>query len=499
MALRISKSFGNYVNVFGIQRVSKGSPVAGVLKYQLYSAIAYFNKTLLGWVSSSGELRIVKVRDGEAPQVLLMKSKFLMGLTIATMLGCASFAQAPAAKNWKDRAEYDLAQEIDKAKGDKKLELLDQWKQKYPESDFKVDRIGIYVATYQAMSKPKEMLAASRELVAVDPKNLTIVYYICSLVPVVTPTDFDAIEKAANQLNALIPEAFEAKNKPAAVTDAAWVQQKAATQDHVWTTRYIAVKGRKNPVGTEEFLKSWLGYNPNNAQASYDLGTAILQQKKADRQPEALWQFSRAASLSGPGSFADAQKKQIDAYIRKIYPQYQGSVNGLDKLLADSAAAPFPPTGFKITTELEKMIAEEEELKKTNPQLALWIAVKKALVATDGEDYFKSSVLDAGVPKMKGKVLSHTPALKPKEIVVAVADATTPEITIKIADGGFLPGKADPGTEIEFEGTAKAFTKAPFMLTVEVEKEQLNGWPVAAPVTPKKATGGAKKAVGKKK
>ena len=115
--------------------------------------------------------------------MLLMKSKFIIGLTVATVLGCASFAQTPAAKNWKDRAEYDLAQEIGKAQGDKKIELLNQWKQKYPESDFKVDRIGIYVATYQAMSKPKEMLEASRELAAADPTNLTPVYYIASLVP----------------------------------------------------------------------------------------------------------------------------------------------------------------------------------------------------------------------------------------------------------------------------------------------------------------------------
>ena len=287
--------------------------------------------------------------------------------------------------------------------------------------------------------------------------------------------------------------------KPAAVTDADWAKQKAATQDHVWATRYIAVKGRKNPVATEAFLKSWLAYNPNNAQASYDIGTAILQQKDPARQPESLWHWARSAALTGPGSFQPKDKTQIDAYIRKTYPQYQGSMNGLDKLMADAAAAPFPPAGFSIVTESQKMAAAQAQLEKDNPQLAIWIRVKTALVDVNGDQYFKDSVLDTGVPKMKGKVLSHTPALKPKEIVVAVSDATTPEVTIKIAEGGFLPGKADPGTEIEFEGTAKAFTQAPFMLTVEVEKEQLTGWPVAAPPTAKKATGGTKKAVGKKK
>ena len=101
---------------------------------------------------------------------------------------------------------------------------------------------------------------------------------------------------------------------------------------------------------------------------------------------------------------------------------------------------------------------------------------------------------------MKGKVLSHEPAMKPKKIIVAVADATTPEITIVIADGGSLPGKADPGTDIEFEAVAKAFAKDPFMLTVEVESDKIKGWPTPIPApTVKKAAPAVKKTVPKKK
>ena len=134
--------------------------------------------------------------------------------------------------------------------------------------------------------------------------------------------------------------------------------------------------------------------------------------------------------------------------------------------------------------------------------MALWIAVKKALVGAEGDTYFKESVKDSAVPPMKGKVLSHKPALKPKEIEVAVADATTPEITIIIAEGGTLPGKADPGTEIEFESVAKAFTKEPFMMTVEVETNKIKGWPTPIPAAApgaKKVAPAVKKAIQKKK
>ena len=60
-----------------------------------------------------------------------------------------------------------------------------------------------------------------------------------------------------------------------------------------------------------------------------------------------------------------------------------------------------------------------------------------------------------------------------------------------------LPGKMDPGGEIEFSGTAKAYTKEPFMLTFEVEKEDISGWTGKGPAGP--ARTGAKKAPGKKK
>ena len=106
---------------------------------------------------------------------------------------------------------------------------------------------------------------------------------------------------------------------------------------------------------------------------------------------------------------------------------------------------------------------------------------------------------DAEIPaKFKGKLISIKPALKPKELVVSIGDGTTPDATLKFDEA--LPGKADPGIEIEFTGVAKEFSKEPFMLTFDVEKAKLTGWPVketAPRPAPKKAP--AKGAVAKKK
>jgi hypothetical protein len=56
----------------------------------------------------------------------------------------------------------------------------------------------------------------------------------------------------------------------------------------------------------------------------------------------------------------------------------------------------------------------------------------------------------------------------------------------------------DIGSELEFEGQASAYVKAPFMLTLKIgedeNKTKIIGWkPVAAPPTSKKAAPSPKK------
>jgi hypothetical protein len=84
---------------------------------------------------------------------------------------------------------------------------------------------------------------------------------------------------------------------------------------------------------------------------------------------------------------------------------------------------------------------------------------------------------DALLPTLKGKVVSMTPALKPKTIVLAMADgsnSTTGDATLKF--DAALPGKVDAGTELTFEGIPESYTASPFMVVFNVEKDKLHGW-----------------------
>jgi len=86
------------------------------------------------------------------------------------------------------------------------------------------------------------------------------------------------------------------------------------------------------------------------------------------------------------------------------------------------------------------------------------------------------------VPPMKGTLVEGKPACKPKELLVAVPlpDATgnpVVEITLKLVDAegkpAALAGKPETGGTIQWTGVPKAFSKDPFMLTMEADKAKV--------------------------
>jgi tetratricopeptide (TPR) repeat protein len=428
--------------------------------------------------------------------VFIAKEKMILTLGVAAAVILSQSAPAQE-KKWKDRAEYDMVQVITNQATPpaKKLELLQQWEQKYPESDFKIERYQSYITTYQQLGKAPEMLASAKKLTELDPKGVSGPYWITLLTVSMANTAPDALdsgEKAANSLIANLPNA-----KPANVSDADWNAQKATLESQAYSTLgWISIQ-RKNFTDAEKHFVSSLKGNPNNGQVAYWLGSAILGQKNPDKQSSALFAFARAAMFDGQNALPEATRKQVSDYLDKIFAQYHGDKSGLDELRAQAKASALPPDGFHIKSFVEIAAEKEEEFKKTNPMLALWIGVKKELTGPNGAAYFESSVKNAALPPLKGKIISFKPAANAKEIVVGVADATTPEITIKIAENGFLKGRAEGGEEIEFESMGLEYSPDPFMLTVEAEKEKIKGWPALAPVV-KKAPAG-KKAAPKKK
>lgn len=430
--------------------------------------------------------------------MLVRISKFVTAIAVLAVFTVGTaWCQEAKKKEVKDRAEYDLYVSVTKETNDaKRLEFLNTWKEKYPDSAFKLERMQYYLNTYKNLNDGAKMLETAKLFTAEDPKNLTGLYWQTVLTVSLAnsaPEALDAGEKAANSLIANLDA-----SKPAGATDEAWKKEKATLEGVAHTTLGWVAMQRKNSEAAEKSFVAALEAAPNNAQVDYWMGATILAQRKAERQAEALFYFARAAAMEGPGALAGPVKQTADQYFMKLYTTYHGDASGIEEIKKYAAANPKPGADFKLKSKHERTAEDDAKLAAENPQLALWMRVKEKLTAPDGEQYFAGSVKNTALPALKGKIISHTPAKFPKEIVVGIEKADVAEITLKLENPPKGAGKADPGTEIEFEGTPVAFTREPFNLTVEVAADKLKGWP-AAPPPAKKAVVAKKRVVTKKK
>jgi tetratricopeptide (TPR) repeat protein len=392
----------------------------------------------------------------------------------------APAAQAPQ-KNWKDRAEYDSYDAITKdANAKTRLDKLQQWEKQYPQTEWLLERRTMFVTTYAALNQPKETTEAAKALVAGDPKNFTGLYYIMYFTQALygQTKAQDALDQGEQAANTIVGNI---DTPPPGVTAEQWAKLRPDIELLAHVNLGFIAMTKKNFEGAETEFQKTLQLSPNNGQVDSWLAFTIYSQKKTDRYPAAMFYFARAGTYEGTGALDPNGRKQALDSARRLYKNYHGSEEGFDTLIAAAKASPTMPADLKIvdTVSIEKQkFANEEEWTKAHPDEALWKSVKAALTGADGANYFSTSMKDSQVPRLKAKVVSLQPALKPKTILVAVEDGTnnteTADATLKFEAP--LAGKVDPGTELTFEGVPQSYTASPLMVVFNVDKDKLHGW-----------------------
>jgi hypothetical protein len=448
-----------------------------------------------------------------------------LGAVLSTGAAQTPSAQAAPEKKVKDQGEYDIYNQVLKDTDPvKQLQDLDTWTQKYPDSEYKNDdRPYLYIQAYNKAKQPAKVLELGDQLMSTglkslfknDQQILTILFTICvnlAAIPSPAPQQFATGEKAAHALQEFIPTFFTPANKPAGATDAAWNEGRATMEKVARDTlmfiaakpgadamnRYATSKDVKECVAAEAAYRKALEQYADNPALAYQLGRALrCQQPNVEKVTLAIYEFARAAAID-PTLGGTMDPKALQTYLENAYSGYHGSLDGLDQLKQQAKAAPLPPAGFTIETASAIAQKKQEKFEQSNPQLAMWMKIKGALSATDGEQYFAGTLKDSAVPKLKGTLVEAKPACRPKELLVALPEpdqqgGLRPEITLKL--DAALTGKPDTGTEIQWEGVPAAFTRDPaFMLTMETEKAKIEGLkmtPCAGAV--QKKVGGAPK------
>jgi hypothetical protein len=411
-------------------------------------------------------------------------SKTLIGLVAVGLLAIAGFAQAPAAPAAKgpavkDQGEYDLTQAITKETNpQKQLDLLKQWEQKYPDSDFKANR--------------SMRIASAEGQIAVKGAQ-----------PGATAADQDAAVKAAQDLEENVAKYLAPENKPATATEEQWKQARQTLEMQAHTVMATLDMAKNTPAGNtaaEEEYKKEMAIAPGDASSTYQLGVLILRERNVARIPEGLFYIAKAIQITGPQALPPAGKTAAETYLQKAYAGYHGAGDGLDELKKVAASSPTMPPDFKIesvTDIAKKQEGDAAAFAAANPDIALWRQIRGALTAADGDTYF-GQIKDAEVPPagqagftmFRAKVISQP---SPKELLVNI-DNLAGDATLKFETA--LKGTIDPGTMVKFKGVVESFVKDPYMLTFTVEKEDVEGLPAtafAAAPTPRRRAAPKKK------
>ncbi len=439
-----------------------------------------------------------------------------LGLSLGWVL--AAQDPKPAEKKWQGKdggqEEFGLASAADKAPDAKaRIAALDKWKQAFPTSDYGDARDDLYLVAYQQAMMNRQAFDKAAEILKTRPNHFYSLSAIERLVYTLPQppmsADLDTAERVSKYLLDNLDTVFAASNKPAEVKDADWATYKPAMKNAAQATLAWVYVQRKDHAKAETELTKYLHLDPTQAASSLSLGAEILAQNQEhpEKIPLGLYEYAHAAAYDGQNALPEAARKQALDYVTKTYTTYHGSKEGLDKLLALAKTNPFPPEGFTIANAHDiavKNAAEQENFIKTHPELGLWqTAIKDPLTKDGGDAYFEMNVKGAllpgganGVQKFKAKIVSMTPETKPKEIVLALEQPGVPDVTLELSQA--LPGKMEPGEELQFEGVAKSFTRQPFMVVFEVEPSQIEGW-TGKNAGPAKSSAGKSKAKAKAK
>jgi tetratricopeptide (TPR) repeat protein len=413
---------------------------------------------------------------------LLLAAAVVGMLAPACVAGQDKAAPAQAGQpQYKDPGEFTLFDSITKDTNPKtKLDKLQEWQTKYPTTDFEKPRKQLFLDTYAKLNQPKDAVGEAQKILADDPKDFTALYYTMYFTrPLAgdkpTPEVLDQGEKASTAFLANID------TPPPNVTAEKWKEARTPFEilGHS-TLGWIAMQRKSWDAAEGEYQKS-LQLDPNNGEADFFLGTVLYSQKNPQKMSAALFYFARAATYDGPGGLAPDGRQRAQDYVKRVYKGYHGSDDGFNDLLTAAKAQPAPSADYRIRTAGEIAQAKQEDQQKkdeaeaaSHPELVLWKNIKTQLTGAEGATYFNSGMKDAQLPTLKGKVVKLEPEVKPKTLVLALEDGTTPDATLKFEMP--LAGKVEPGTELSFEGVPASYTAMPYMVVFNVEADKLHGW-----------------------
>ena len=293
-----------------------------------------------------------------------------MRLIIACILIAATGSSGPVVlsaqqKNPIDLREYELINRtFTEANPYAKLQLLDEWTEKYPTTAFDEERIRLYMASYQGTNQGAKAVATAQEILKRFEGDFSANFTIASLTPFLGADDAATYDDGVKAAKALLAGGIDKQFAPALrpapqVSEAQWVAAKtqARTSSHQ-TIGWVAMKRKQNEEAEDHFTNV-LKLNPTSAQVAYWMAQVVQAQAKPEKNTLAMFLFARAAAYDGPGALAPEGRQKVGEYLTWLYTKFAGTEEGLAELKAQAKSNPFPPTGLEIKSAAVRKLEGE--------------------------------------------------------------------------------------------------------------------------------------------
>lgn len=400
---------------------------------------------------------------------MILKKVTQIALTLCLLLMVAAVAiPNPQEKQYKDRAEYDIISKVyAEADPAKKLALLDEWKQKYAETDYSLERARFYLDSYQKTGKTAEAVVAAKDVLAMVPGDFAANYAITLFSPYLGRADDEVISDgtaAATALLETIPTQFG--TKPDTVAQAAWDNARTQAEAASHLTIGWGRMQKKDNSGAEESFQKVLEIDPSRGQVSYWLGQVVLAQNDASKYDVAFFSFARAAIYDGPNSMPPEGRAQVSDYVQNMLKKNYGDESfelywPKFEEMAKMGALPSERLELKSTQQLQ--FEAEQKSRKENPKLWVYKDLRTALTGAQGEATW-SRLSGALTPEMRMYVVSATPPERPATVNLSSEPGGAIEVVLNLENRRRTGLRS--GTMITIDGVAAGLRREPFRLTI---------------------------------
>ncbi len=410
---------------------------------------------------------------------LTMIAALCGGMAILPNSGAAQ-GQAPQASPFKDRAEYDVYNAILQAKdANQQVEAADKYLAAYPQSKLLENVYTVKLQAYQKMGNVPKLEETANKLLEVNAKNLGALFWLSTIFPQTFNPQDPAAEQKLETASAHAKAGLEltgALAKPANISDDDFKKQKDQLDVAFHQTSGFVSFQKKDYAASAEELRKAVALDPNNAGALYQLGVSDRTMKPS-KDDEAIWAMARAIGITGPTALPAANQAQVKDYLSKVYENVHGSPDGLDDVVKQVGSSPTMPQDFHVKAAEEVKAAEPEpapkpteakrELSVKPEELTDFGVIQKYLQSggQKAEDTF--TLLKGQTLPLPGKVVSATPAAKPKTVLLAVApELQTQEGKYDVEVTLAAPSSKSiaKGETITLEGTVDSYRAKPFLL-----------------------------------